>query len=124
MIPIGAIIDEAKSMLEENIRKIGGLGAIIGNKSFDYTQEGLTKEQMVQGASAIAKEKGAIAGPLGSMIAEMIGAKKAANIADQIIGSREKKMDDMLQMARDKQKEMSIFKRNDINQINDEQWAV
>lgn len=117
MIPIGAIIDEAKSTL-------GGWGAIIGNKSFDYTQEGLTKEQMVQGASAIAKEKGAIAGPLGSMIAEMIAAKKAANIADQIIGSREKKMDDMLQMARDKQKEMSIFKRNDINQINDEQWAV
>ena len=109
--------------IEQGLTALQGIGTLAKGK-YDYSQDGMTIDDAVSAGSERGGAIGGFFGPLGKAIGQAIGAKKAEKTASQIIGNREKKMDDMLQMARDKQKEMSIFKRNDINQINDSEWAV
>lgn len=118
MIPINAIVEAGKGLMTD-------ITSLARGDTFDYSQEGLTREQMIEGGKAKSKAIGHIAGgPIGKLIGDIIGTKKATKIADQIIGAREGKMEQMLQMQRDKQKEMSLFKSNDINQINEQEWEV
>lgn len=118
MIPINAIVEAGKGLMSD-------IGLVASGDKFDYSQEGLTREQMIEGGKQRAKALGhVLGGPIGKLIGNIVGGKKAANIADQIIGAREGKMEQILQMQRDKQKEMSLFKSNDINQINEQEWEV
>lgn len=118
MIPINAIVEAGKGLMSD-------IGSLASGDRFDYSQEGLTREQMIEGGKQKAKALGhVLGGPIGKLIGNIVGGKKAANIADQIIGAREGKMEQILQMQRDKQKEMSLFKANDINQINEQEWEV
>jgi len=114
--PVSLGINQGLSMLQ-------GLGSLAKGK-YDYSQEGMNLQDAVNAGSERGSAIGGFFGPLGNLIGGAIGAKRAERTANEIISNREKKMDAMLQIARDKQKEMSIFKRNDINQINNDEWAV
>lgn len=109
--------------INQGLSALQGIGTLAKGK-YDYSDEGMTIEDAVSAGSERGGAIGGFFGPLGSAIGSAIGAKKAEKTASEIIKNREAKMDNILQLARDKQKEMSIFKSNDINQINEEQWAV
>lgn len=109
--------------IEQGLSMIDGIGTIANGK-YDYSGEDLRLEDAVAAGSERGSAIGNMFGPLGKMIGGAIGANKARKTASEIITNRENRMEQMLQMQRDKQKEMSLFKSNDINQINEQEWEV
>lgn len=116
-------IDPISLGVQQGLSMLSGVGTIAKGK-YDYSSEDMNLEDAVNAGSERGSAIGNMFGPLGQMIGGIIGGNKARKTASEIISNRENRMEQMLQLQRDKQKEMSLFKANDINQINEQEWVV